>query len=154
MPQASGSRNAAINEDASDPDFARSLRSIGPVQPNPTLSPSSIFPSTGQPNTNQRSGPDPRQNPALLVLERRALLQEQADREAIETGTKGHEGRQFLEMYLIKQILQARDQAGKTPGEIEGAMGLKAGVVARLGSAGTVELPSEMGRAQKEVEIV
>jgi hypothetical protein len=81
-------------------------------------------------------------------------LQDQADREAIETGTSGHEGREFLEMYLVKRILQARDGDGMKPGDIERAMGLKAGVVARLGSAGVVELPTEMGRAQKEVEIV
>jgi hypothetical protein len=81
-------------------------------------------------------------------------LQDRADREAIETGTTGHEGREFLEMYLVKRILQARDEEGIKPEEIERAMGLRAGVVARLGSTGVVELPTEMGRAQREVEIV
>ncbi|KAG8624942.1 hypothetical protein KVT40_006693 [Elsinoe batatas] len=42
-PSATSSRSEAINLDASDPDFARSLRSLGAVQPNPTLSPSSKF---------------------------------------------------------------------------------------------------------------
>ncbi|KAF4549696.1 Hypothetical protein D9617_20g027520 [Elsinoe fawcettii] len=41
--QATPTRNEAINLDSSDPDFARSLRSLGAVQPNPTMSPSSKF---------------------------------------------------------------------------------------------------------------
>ncbi|KXT04246.1 hypothetical protein AC578_7938 [Pseudocercospora eumusae] len=149
-PHASGSRDNAINFDASDPDFAQSLRSIGPVQPNPTLSPTSAF----NPNQAARSGPDPRQNPAVLVLDARAKLQDQAEIEFMEAGRRGHTGREFLDVYQIRQILTMRDEQGRKDEDIERRLGLKRGVVSRLGMQGIVGLAQETGRAEKEIRMV
>lgn len=158
QPKASASRDEAINLDASDPDFARSLRSIGPVQPNPTLSPTSAFPHPGNPNNaaqaSRPAGPDPRKNPAIAVLDSRARLQDEADIEFQQAGRRGHEGRQFLDVYMIRQILVQRDEKGKSASEIERSMGLKKGVVDRLGARGVVGLAQEQGRANKSVDIV
>lgn len=145
--RASVSRNEAINLDASDPHFAQSLRSIGPVQPNPTLSPTSTFPHPGNRNTPARpggpAGPDPRMNPAIAVLEARSRLQEEAEQEFQQAGRGVHEGRQFLDVVMIRQILAQRDQQGKDAANIERSMGLKKGVVERLGPRGMVSLVQE-----------
>ncbi|KAI6881460.1 hypothetical protein KC360_g6519 [Hortaea werneckii] len=156
--RATGSRDEAINLDASDPDFAQSLRSIGPVQPNPTLSPTSAFPNPGNPNKNLTQaprplGPKPRENPTLVALESRAKLQQAADAEFQMAGKRGHEGRQFLDVYMIRQILIERDVQGRSAEEIERKMGLKRGVVERLGGKGIVQLAQEQGRGQRQVEI-
>ncbi|RMX95216.1 hypothetical protein D0868_11852 [Hortaea werneckii] len=156
--RAAGSRDEAINLDASDPDFAQSLRSIGPVQPNPTLSPTSAFPNPGNPNKNLTQaprplGPNPRENPTLVALDSRAKLQEAADAEFQMAGKRGHEGRQFLDVYMIRQILIERDVQGRSAEEIERKMGLKKGVVERLGGKGVVQLAQEQGRGQRQVEI-
>ncbi|KAI7285086.1 hypothetical protein KC345_g1915 [Hortaea werneckii] len=156
--RATGSRDEAINLDASDPDFAQSLRSIGPVQPNPTLSPTSTFPNPGNPNKNLTQaprplGPKPRENPTLVALDSRAKLQEAADAEFQMAGKRGHEGRQFLDVYMIRQILIERDVQGRSAEEIERKMGLKKGVVERLGGKGVVQLAQEQGRGQRGVEI-
>ncbi|KAI7159610.1 hypothetical protein KC349_g4006 [Hortaea werneckii] len=156
--RAAGSRDEAINLDASDPDFAQSLRSIGPVQPNPTLSPTSAFPNPGNPNKNLTQaprplGPKPRENPTLVALDSRAKLQEAADAEFQMAGKRGHEGRQFLDVYMIRQILIERDVQGRSAEEIERKMGLKRGVVERLGGRGIVQLAQEQGRGQRQVEI-
>ncbi|KAK3674920.1 hypothetical protein LTR78_005264 [Recurvomyces mirabilis] len=151
---ATGSRDEAINLDASDPDFARSLRSLGPVQPNPTLSPSSAFGNSGQQSTSPPVGPDPKRNPAIAVLEARSRLQDQAELEFQQAGRRGHDGRQFLDIYMIRQILVQRDEKGKTSAEIEKSMGLKRGVVDRLGPKGVIGLAQQQGRAEKGVHIV
>ena len=158
QPQASGSRSEAINLDASDPDFARSLRSLGPVQPNPTMSQTSTFPQPSNPNNPEQAprpvGPDPHKNPAIAVLDARAKLQEQADQEFMDAGRRGHGGRQFLDVFTIRQILTLRDERSKSAAEIEKALGLKKGVVERLGMAGVVGLAQEQGRADKEIRVV
>ncbi|KAK5686844.1 hypothetical protein LTR17_026797 [Elasticomyces elasticus] len=155
---ASGTRDEAINLDASDPDFARSLRSLGPVQPNPTLSPSSAFPHPGNPNNPSHDprplGPDPQKNPAIMVLDSRARLQDEADLEFQQAGRRGHEGRQFLDVYMIRQILVERDVKGRSAADIEKKMGLRKGVVERLGARGVVGVAQEQGRAEKGVHIV
>lgn len=157
-PQASSSRSDEINVDASDPDFAQSLRSIGPVQPNPTLSETSTVAHPSNPNNPTReirsAGPDPRKNPAIMILEARAKLQDEAEKEFMEAGRRGHDGRQFLDVFTIRQILTMRDERGRQPAEIEKTLGLKRGVVERLGMNGIVELAQETGRARKEIDMV
>lgn len=151
QPHASSSRSEAINLDASDPDFARSLRSLGPVQPNPTLSPSSAF---GQPTSASGTVPDPRKNPAIAVLHARARLQAKAEVEERAGRGPGAKGREFLDGFEMRQVLTMRDLQGKSAGEIERKMGLKEGVVGRLGAKGVLGLVSEQGRERKEVDIV
>lgn len=155
QPRAAAERSEEINTDASDPDFARSLRSLGPVQPNPTLSPTSAF-RAGQQGAVAAPpvGPDPRDNPALAVLDARAKLQDQAEKEFIEAGRRGHAGRQFLDVYTIRQMLVMRDERGISAGQIEKTMGLKQGSVEKLGPKDMYGLVQEVGRAQKGVDIV
>ncbi|KAI9815975.1 MAG: hypothetical protein M1827_001967 [Pycnora praestabilis] len=157
--QASGSRNEGINLDASDPDFAASLRSLGVVQPNPTQSNSSTFntsPFSSQPggsgmpspttsphaNGPNRNGPqifpNPATNPALLVLRARDELAAEAEEEFLAVGRRGHKGRRFLDVVMVRQVLMLRDEKGMEEGEIERKLGLRRGVVGRLGERGVV----------------
>lgn len=89
-----------------------------------------------------------------MALDSRAKLQEAADAEFQMAGKRGHEGRQFLDVYMIRQILIERDVQGRSAEEIERKMGLKRGVVERLGGKGIVQLAQEQGRGQRQVEIV
>lgn len=151
QPQASASRSEAINLDASDPDFARQLRSLGPVQPNPTLSPSSAF-TPG--NAARPTAPDPRRNPAIMILDARSKLQDQADEEFMAAGRRGHAGRQFLDATTIRQVLMLRDHQRMPTSEIETELRLKSGVVDRLGPRNTVGLVHEVGRERREIDMV
>ncbi|CAD6565164.1 MAG: hypothetical protein ASARMPREDX12_005725 [Alectoria sarmentosa] len=145
--QASSTRDESINLDASDPDFARSLRSLGPVQPSSTLSNSSTFnPSPSPPSQGSQSSPnqshpqifpDPSKNPALMVLTARDSLQQQAEVEFAKTG-RGDGGKSFLDVSTIRQLLVLRDERGMGGEEIEKKLGLAQGVVRRLGSRGVV----------------
>ena len=119
------------------------------------MSQTSQFPHPNNPNNPAQAprpaGPDPRTNPAIAVLDARARLQDEADKEFVEAGKRGHEGRQFLDVFTIRQILTLRDGRGRSAAEIEKALGLKKGVVERLGAKGVVGLAQEVGRAEKEV---
>ncbi|KAI9715438.1 MAG: hypothetical protein M1812_005914 [Candelaria pacifica] len=154
-PQASNARDEAINLDASDPHFAASLRTLGAVQPSPTFSNSSTFnqsqhtnsrtsPSQTAPSSTSSSDsypqifPSAAVNPAIQILEARSALASAADKEFIEAGKRGHEGRQFLDVVTIRQMLMLRDEKGIGEGEIERRLGLKKGVVGRLGPKGVV----------------
>ena len=124
----------AINRDAQDPDFARSLRSLGPVQPNPTFSNTSTFNNASEAAGSQpKIFPDTSTNPALQILNARASLSAAAEREFEQTGRKGFAGREFLDVITIRQILSLRDEQNVPAATIEKQLGLKAGVVARLG---------------------
>ncbi|KAJ5748773.1 uncharacterized protein N7511_010469 [Penicillium nucicola] len=126
---ASSVKSDAIDMDGRDPDFAASLRSIGPVNPNPTYSNSSTFSSLGSMQTifPQSS------NPALLVVNARQRLNKLAEEETESYGVAGHPGRQFLDALTIQQILTMRDKQGIPRRQIEKFLGLKTGVVDRLG---------------------
>lgn len=106
--------------------------------PNPTLSNSSTFNQThghlhpsnaSQPVFPSRSAP---QNAAVGLLEARERLAAQAEEEFANVGRKGAAGRQFLDVYTVRQVLQMRDK-GVSNEEIEGKLGLKAGTVGVLG---------------------
>ena len=89
-----------------------------------------------------------------MVLDSRSRLQSEADAEFARAGQRALEGRQFLDVYTIRQILVERDQKGKSAADIERKMGLKEGVVARLGAKGIVGLAKEQGRANRGVDLV
>ncbi|KAJ5774080.1 hypothetical protein N7457_008976 [Penicillium paradoxum] len=127
--KASSVKSDAIDMDGRDPDFAASLRSIGPVNPSPTFSNSS---------TVNRAGPmqtvfPQASNPALLTVTSRQRLTEAADKEAEDFGRAGHPGRSFLDALTIQQVLTMRDKQGMRRGDIERFLGLKKGVLERLG---------------------
>ncbi|KAK0642600.1 hypothetical protein DIS24_g8896 [Lasiodiplodia hormozganensis] len=180
QPQASETRDEAINLDAADPAFAAQLRSIGPVESNPYTSNSSTSPYEPhrqplEPSTNTKStmpptssrrhpdantsnlpdfstGPNPfgpptgapmpprMHNPALTILSARERLAEEAEQEFANLGRRGAPGRQFLDVVELRKVLVLRDQRGGRPaGEIERQLGLREGVVGRLGPKGVVE---------------
>ena len=72
-----------------------------------------------------------------MVLTARERLQQQADVEFAKTG-RGDEGRSFLDVSTIRQLLVLRDEKGLGGEEIEKRLGLAQGVVARLGRSGVV----------------
>ncbi|KAL8995186.1 MAG: hypothetical protein Q9169_005045, partial [Polycauliona sp. 2 TL-2023] len=151
--QASGSRDDSINIDSSDPHFAQSLRSLGPVQPSSTLSNSSTFSPAPSSNSNspQTSSslstptssqqpqifPSHHLNPALQVLSRRTALANEAEAEFSRL-RGGGEGRRFMDVVTIREVLAMRDKRGMGAGEIEGRLGLRRGVVGRLGGRGVI----------------
>ncbi|RAL16000.1 uncharacterized protein BO97DRAFT_383925 [Aspergillus homomorphus CBS 101889] len=147
--QASFEKSSAIDLDGRDPDFAASLRSIGPVTPNPTFSPSSTF-SPSQRSFGAELGAatpnhqhpmtrfPPAPNPALLVVTARQRIAKAAEAEADEMGRQNFTGREFLDALTIRQVLAMRDRQGLPAGEIERVMRLKKGVVERLGAKGVV----------------
>ena len=54
------------------------------------------------------------------------------------TGKRGDTGRSFLDVGTLRQIIALRDQRGLKSEEIERQLGLKNGVVARLGAKGVI----------------
>ncbi|GFF54064.1 conserved hypothetical protein [Aspergillus lentulus] len=137
--QASTTKSAVIDLDGRDPDFAASLRSIGPVVPNPTFSRTSTF----NPGPTQRQSPNQpvfptAANPALLVLTARQTAAKAAQEESEQIGRPGFAGREFVDAWTIRQALTMRDRQGLSLGEIEGMLRLKKGVLGRLGAKGVV----------------
>ena len=130
----------AINLDSSDPQFAASLRSLGPVTPSSTLSNSSHFASssssassTTTSNSSQPAFLDPSQNPAIQVLTARGNLAKEAEAEFARVRYEGGGGRRFLDVMTIRQILMFRDEKNVASLEIEKKLGLAPGTVAKLG---------------------
>ncbi|KAK3899201.1 hypothetical protein C8A05DRAFT_18331 [Staphylotrichum tortipilum] len=151
-PQASYTKDDAIRADSMDPDlpmsadFADRLRQMGIAQPNPTYSPSSIaspFPDASgiKQSLSTPRFPSSSSNATLSVLEVRRRLETRARAELDNTGKSTDKGREFLDIGTIKQILVLQ-QGGASPTDIEARLRLKAGVVARLGPAGTVVAPA------------
>ncbi|KAL2818819.1 hypothetical protein BDW59DRAFT_165355 [Aspergillus cavernicola] len=142
--QASTEKSSAIDLDGRDPHFAASLRSLGPVTPSPTFSPSSTF----NQHPGAPSGSGSRQtifptasNPALLTITARQRINKEADQEAEELGRDTFAGRSYLDALTVRQVLELRDRSGVGDGEIERVLRLKEGVVGRLGPVGVVGVP-------------
>lgn len=72
-------------------------------------------------------------NPALLAVTARQRLTEAADKEAEDMGRAGHPGRSFLDALTLQQVLTMRDKQGMRRADIERFLGLKKGVLERLG---------------------
>lgn len=146
--QATGYNKHAINRETFDPQFGAALRSLGPVQPSPTQSNSSTVQSQLIHNNDlggdQPIFPDPKNNPALIVLEARRRFGQEAEAEVEQYGRKGFKGRRFLDVTVIRQILVMRDAQGKSDIEIEEALELYPGVVSKL-SREVFSTPSAAG---------
>lgn len=145
--QASSHRDEAINLDASDPDFARSLRTLGAVQPNEIESQSSRYSAVLHSKSSSRnplstSGPPimptPSNNPALQILAARQKWQDLADYEAGEYGRRGFKGRELLDAGTLRRVLTLRDRRGIADEKIEEMLELKRGTVKKLGPKGLV----------------
>ena len=134
----------ATNLDAEDPAFAAQLRSLGAVQPNPHFSPTSTSPLDPQRNTSTTrpsnpsspyppsAFPDPRTNPALMVLQARQRLQEEAEEEFLNVGRKGFPGRRFVDVSTVRQALLLR-QKGEGEEDVERKLGFRKGRLGVLG---------------------
>ncbi|KAE8380945.1 Oligosaccharyltransferase subunit Ribophorin II-domain-containing protein [Aspergillus bertholletiae] len=140
--QPSLTKSNAIDLDGRDPDFAASLRGIGPVSPTPTLSNSSTFASGAQRGDSIQTVFPRASNPALLVVTARQKIAKAAEQEVDMLGRPGFAGREYLDALTIRQALSMRDRQGLPSGEIERLLRLKRGVVDRLGKKGLV---SEVG---------
>jgi hypothetical protein len=124
------------------PDFAERLQKMGIVQPNPTFSPSSIASPYQDASGIHQSISTPRfpsssSNATLGVLEIRRQIEARAKNELDNMGKSTDKGREFLDIGTVKQILVLR-QGGAPAADIETRLGLKPGVVARLGPRGIV----------------
>ena len=118
------------------PAFADRLKQMGVAQPNTTFSPSSTaapFPvvSLASPYPPSSS------NATLGVLKARRRLQAHADEEFRQLGKPGSQGREHLDVGIVKNILTLR-QRGESAAEIESRLKLKPGVVSKLGPLGIV----------------
>ncbi|KAJ5895139.1 hypothetical protein N7495_006830 [Penicillium taxi] len=122
--QPSGTKSSAIELDGRDPDFAASLRSIGPVDPSRNYinhrSIQTVFPTDS--------------NPALLVASARKRIEKAAQEENAQIGLGA--GRQYLDSFTITQALSMRDQQRLPVSEIEKSLRLKKGTLDKLGQRG------------------
>lgn len=147
--------STAVEFDASDPVLASKLRQIGPVEANPYQSHTATQPQAsrqspkGLPAELAPLGQEPppglfpnaasmRNNPALLILQSRKRLQERAENEFNNIGRRGFEGREFMDVYMVTDALKMR-QSGMSLVDIEKRLGLKNGMMAKLGERGVLE---------------
>ncbi|KAG2420863.1 hypothetical protein HFD88_000477 [Aspergillus terreus] len=140
--QPSTIKSAGIELDGRDPDFAASLRKIGPVTPTPTLSHSSTFTQqhpSGPPQGESVQTVFPSaSNPALLVFTARQRVAKAAEQEAEMVGRPNFAGREYVDAFTLRQALTMRDRQGLPGDEIERMLRLKKGVLERLGGKGVV----------------
>jgi hypothetical protein len=146
----------AIKLDASDPDLDLNARArrLGPVVPNPTLSNSSIFnqahahgASQFRPSNSSQTiypssgsaGSNAPQNPAVSLLAARSRLAAEAEEEFSNIGRKGMPGRRFLDVMMVRQVLLMREKGAKNE-EIEEKLGLRKGIVGKLGGKNVVSV--------------
>lgn len=108
----------------------------------PSATSSSTF-NSAAPTANQQqqhpSGnifPNPSQNPALLILQARERIAEEAEREFAAARTGGNGGRRFLDVGAIREALMLRDVKGLSGEEIEERLRLKKGVMGLLARVG------------------
>jgi hypothetical protein len=76
--------------------------------------------------------PDPRDNPALRLLEARQRIQDEADRELENVGRRGFAGRKYIDAGTI-QLALMRKKRGESDARIEEAYAVKKGRLSVLG---------------------
>ncbi|TGZ76174.1 hypothetical protein EX30DRAFT_274069 [Ascodesmis nigricans] len=111
-PNASFTKTESIQRDAADPDFAAMLQKVGAV----------AIPDAARIVDLKRM-----QNPQLRTLQRRAGLEQEAEKQ-------GGREKGLLDVGMVRQILMYKEK-GYNEGKIEGMMGLREGTVGRLGGA-------------------
>jgi hypothetical protein len=71
-------------------------------------------------------------------LQARQQLQDKADRELDGIGRKGFQGKEFVDVHSLREALILR-RKGMKGRDIEGRLGLKDGVLERLGGRDVVD---------------
>jgi hypothetical protein len=71
-----------------------------------------------------------------MLLTARSRLAQEAEEEFENLGRKSSPGRSFLDVVTIRQVLMMRDEQRKGAEEIERTLGLRKGVVKKLGPRG------------------
>jgi hypothetical protein len=71
-----------------------------------------------------------------MLLAARSRIAREAEEEFENLGRRGSPGRSFLDVVTIRQVLMMRDEQGKGAEEIERTLGLRKGVVGKLGPRG------------------
>lgn len=80
----------------------------------------------------QSAFPDPRNNPAIRVLEARQRIDDEADEELRDVGRRGFPGRKYVDAGVI-QLALMRQARGEPDARIEDALGIKRGRLSVLG---------------------
>jgi hypothetical protein len=78
-----------------------------------------------------------------MVLRARSRIAQEAEAEFESLGRKGAPGRRFLDVVTIRQVLRMRDELAEEDGVIERRLGLREGVVRRLGQKGVISVVGE-----------
>jgi hypothetical protein len=71
-----------------------------------------------------------------MLLTARSRIAQEAEKEFESIGRKSSLGRSFLDVVTIRQVLMMRDEQRKGAEEIERTLGLRKGVVGKLGPRG------------------
>jgi len=77
----------------------------------------------------------------VSLLTARYRIAEEADAEFANIGRKGSQGRSFVDVQTLRQVLVLRGE-GMKGAEIEGRLGLRSGVTEKLGRKGIVGVGS------------
>ncbi|KAJ5201945.1 uncharacterized protein N7498_006608 [Penicillium cinerascens] len=126
-------RSSAIDLDGRDPDFAASLRSLGPVDPSGNYAGSPTF-SRGPMQTVFPTA----SNPALLTAAARDRITKAAQQEIDQMGRPDFAGRSYMDALMIHQALTMRDVQKMPSVEIERTLHLKKGTMNKLGVDGLI----------------
>ncbi|KAJ9643937.1 hypothetical protein H2199_003803 [Coniosporium tulheliwenetii] len=106
-----------------------------PSRPGPTVRPQARVSETRDEAINLDAS-DPAYAASLRSLGARKKLSASSTR---WRDGEGAQGRQFLDVGLLRHVLMLRDEKGLSGEEIERRLGLKKGIVGRLGPKGVVE---------------
>lgn len=132
--------------DATDPQFAQSLRSLGPVQPASTLSNSSTFSPSATPaqptnGSQQQIFPNPSLNPSLQVMLARERIEKEIQEETAQYNAGRKVERSYMDVGSIRKALAMYD-SGASSIDIERDLKLQKGLVKKMGIGSVVGLPS------------
>ncbi|KAE8446030.1 hypothetical protein EG329_012669 [Mollisiaceae sp. DMI_Dod_QoI] len=138
QPPKSSSHDPSLSHTQFQPSASNPLQSIFPPSPSTSASNSAPSPTT---TSSDPSAQPIRQNAAVSLLTARYRLAEEAEAEFAGLGKKSSSGRRFLDVQTLRQVLVLRGE-GMREEEIEGRLGLRGGVVGRLGREGVVGVGS------------
>lgn len=80
----------------------------------------------------QSAFPDPRDNPAIRILEARQRIQDEAERDIDKVGRRGFEGRKYVDASII-QLALMRMKRGESQEKVEKAYEIRRGRLGVLG---------------------